>query len=105
MTPQDTNKKNAPKDDRLENILQTVRSINRNVEEILDTLTTLLDDAQTYAYMTRPTQPYGDGHAAERICDELLSRFGQLEEPRITKMIPMDRVLDPLQLLGVAGMD
>jgi len=85
--------------------LGVAKLVGTDPQEILATLTALLDDAETYAYMTRPTQPYGDGRAAERICDELLTRFGQLGEPRITQMIPMDPVLDPLRFLGVAAID
>jgi len=38
MTAQDENNQQVEQDDRLERILQTVRSIDRNVEEILERL-------------------------------------------------------------------
>jgi UDP-N-acetylglucosamine 2-epimerase (non-hydrolysing) len=36
-------------------------------ERILDEASTLLTDPQTYARMSRPSDVFGDGHAAERI--------------------------------------
>ena len=36
-------------------------------DRIVDEATRLLDDAQEYARMARSHNPYGDGHASERI--------------------------------------
>jgi UDP-N-acetylglucosamine 2-epimerase (non-hydrolysing) len=35
----------------------------------------LLDDEATYAAMARVTNPYGDGHAAERIVARIMKYF------------------------------
>jgi hypothetical protein len=43
MTAQNKNSSEVEKDDRLEGILQTVKSIDRNVEEILDKLADRFD--------------------------------------------------------------
>ncbi len=41
-------------------------------EAIYRTSTRLLDDPDIYAAMSRASNPYGDGHACERIVDILL---------------------------------
>ena len=58
--------------------LGVARLVGTDQEEILDTITSVLDDPAVYAHMTRATQPYGDGHAAERICDEILETSGRV---------------------------
>ena len=45
--------------------------VGTNAERILSEVRTLLDDESVYQKMARAVNPYGDGHAAERIVDEL----------------------------------
>ena len=45
--------------------------VGTNAERILNGVRTLLDDESAYQKMARAVNPYGDGHAAERIVDEL----------------------------------
>ena len=40
-------------------------------EDIYNEMTTLLHDKYEYDKMSEATNPYGDGHASERICDIL----------------------------------
>ena len=40
-------------------------------EDIYNEMTTLLSDKNEYDKMSEATNPYGDGHASERICDIL----------------------------------
>ena len=46
--------------------------VGTNAEEILSEARTLLDDERAYEKMARAVNPYGDGHAAERIVNALL---------------------------------
>lgn len=46
-------------------------------EAIVGTVLRLLDDEVTYRAMARPATPFGDGHSAERIRDDLLARFAR----------------------------
>jgi UDP-N-acetylglucosamine 2-epimerase (non-hydrolysing) len=52
-------------------------------EAIVGTVLRLLDDEVTYRAMARPATPFGDGHAAERIRDDLLVRFAR--QPRFER--------------------
>jgi UDP-N-acetylglucosamine 2-epimerase (non-hydrolysing) len=45
-----------------------------NPEKILEAVSSLLDDPDCYKRMTGRPNPYGDGHAAERIVQFLTSR-------------------------------
>jgi len=45
----------------------TVKLVGTDEDRIVDEATRLLDDAQEYARMARSHNPYGDGHASERI--------------------------------------
>lgn len=44
----------------------TVKLVGTDRTRIVSTVSTLLDDAAAYQAMARATNPYGDGHAAER---------------------------------------
>jgi UDP-N-acetylglucosamine 2-epimerase len=46
-------------------------------EAIVGTVLRLLDDAVTYNAMARPAMPFGDGHSALRIRNDLLSRLSR----------------------------
>ena len=50
----------------------TVRLVGTNTEKIIEESCRLLDDAEAHAQMARAVNPYGDGHAAERIVQALL---------------------------------
>jgi len=56
----------------------TVRLIGTNRSRIVAEAVRLLDDAGEYARMARAVNPYGDGHAAERIVSALI---GERAEP------------------------
>lgn len=45
----------------------TLRLVGTTEEGIYEAFTTLLEDAGTYESMSRASNPYGDGHASERI--------------------------------------
>jgi UDP-N-acetylglucosamine 2-epimerase len=47
-------------------------------ERIVETVSSLLDDSARYKQMTNRPNPYGDGHAAERIVQFLISRMASL---------------------------
>jgi UDP-N-acetylglucosamine 2-epimerase (non-hydrolysing) len=49
------------------------RLVGTDPDEILRQTYRLLDDEQAYGEMARAPNPYGDGHAADRITDALLS--------------------------------
>ncbi|MCC6298938.1 MAG: UDP-N-acetylglucosamine 2-epimerase (non-hydrolyzing) [Anaerolineales bacterium] len=50
----------------------TLKLVGTESDRIADEATRLLDDAAAYASMARAANPYGDGHAAERIVEALL---------------------------------
>jgi UDP-N-acetylglucosamine 2-epimerase (non-hydrolysing) len=52
----------------------TVRLVGTDDDKIVETVSTLFDDAQAYAEISRAVNPYGDGHAAARIADALTGR-------------------------------
>lgn len=54
----------------------TARLVGTNVESIADGVSMLLDDAAEYRRMSIAHNPYGDGHACERIASTLLSFRG-----------------------------
>lgn len=49
----------------------TVHLVGTNYDKIVSEVSTLLDDAAAYDKMSHAVNPYGDGHACERICDYL----------------------------------
>ena len=49
----------------------TVHLVGTNYEKIVTEVSTLLDDAEAYERMSQAVNPYGDGHACERICKYL----------------------------------
>ncbi|MFU8773911.1 MAG: UDP-N-acetylglucosamine 2-epimerase, partial [Anaerolineales bacterium] len=50
----------------------TVKLVGTNQERIIDDTCRLLDDPESYLKMVRAVNPYGDGHAAERIVAALI---------------------------------
>ena len=53
----------------------TLRLVGTSEDVIYDAFTELLDDPAAYAAMSNASNPYGDGHASERIADALLARL------------------------------
>lgn len=51
----------------------TARLVGTNQERIVEQTRLLLDDPDEYSLMAKAVNPYGDGHAAERIVEALLS--------------------------------
>ena len=49
----------------------TVHLVGTNYDKIVSEVSTLLDDAEAYRCMSQAVNPYGDGHACERICNYL----------------------------------
>ena len=49
----------------------TLKLVGTNEETIYRSFTELLDDPEAYAKMAHAANPYGDGHACERIADIL----------------------------------
>jgi UDP-N-acetylglucosamine 2-epimerase (non-hydrolysing) len=52
----------------------TLRLVGTETRHIVQEATRLLDDEAEYAKMAKASNPYGDGHAAERIVEALLQR-------------------------------
>jgi UDP-N-acetylglucosamine 2-epimerase len=52
----------------------TVRLVGTDQEKIISEASLLLDDAAEHQRMARAVNPYGDGHAAERIVEALAAR-------------------------------
>ena len=50
----------------------TVRLVGTNYGHIVSEVSTLLDDRNVYDQMSKAANPYGDGHACERIIDFLM---------------------------------
>ena len=59
------------------------RLVGTSTERVVAAVETLLTDDSTYAAMARATNPYGDGHAAERTLqaiDRFLDGSGEVDE-------------------------
>lgn len=56
---------------------ETLRLVGTDEENIYRNFKELLEDEEAYAKMSRACNPYGDGHACERIADIL--EFGTYE--------------------------
>lgn len=50
----------------------TARLVSADADRIVREVENLLDDGNAYAAMSQKTNPYGDGHASERIIQDLL---------------------------------
>ena len=60
----------------------TLRLVGTDEEIIYNTFTELLDSEESYKKMSRAVNPYGDGHACERIADILEGKAFSPWEPR-----------------------
>jgi len=58
----------------------TLKLIGTETSQIIREATRLLDDPVAYAEMARAVNPYGDGHAAERIIEALLRTENTLKQ-------------------------
>jgi UDP-N-acetylglucosamine 2-epimerase (non-hydrolysing) len=59
----------------------TLKLVGTETSHIVRAATRLLDDPVAYAEMARAVNPYGDGHAAERIIEALLRTEKTIEKP------------------------
>jgi UDP-N-acetylglucosamine 2-epimerase len=48
--------------------------VGTNTERIVEAVRDLLDDPEANAVMSRVVNPYGDGHAAERVLAAIVQR-------------------------------
>ena len=53
----------------------TLKLAGTNENTIYDMIRELLTNHQTYEKMSKAVNPYGDGHASERITDEIIKRY------------------------------
>jgi UDP-N-acetylglucosamine 2-epimerase (non-hydrolysing) len=53
----------------------TLKLVGTNMEAIYDAFTLLLKDKKEYEKMSQAVNPYGDGHASERIIDSIIENF------------------------------
>ena len=58
----------------------TLKLVGTNTSRIVEEATRLLEDETEYAKMARASNPYGDGHTAERIVEALLKRTDNLSQ-------------------------
>ena len=58
----------------------TLKLVGTETGQIVREVTRLLDDPVAYAEMAKAVNPYGDGHAAERIIDALLQTENTLKQ-------------------------
>jgi UDP-N-acetylglucosamine 2-epimerase (non-hydrolysing) len=54
----------------------TVRLVGTDPQRIVSETIRLLEDSQAYRKMARQHNPYGDGHAAERIAQKIAASLG-----------------------------
>ena len=57
--------------------LGLARLVGTDGERLFEAMTALFDDPQTYRRMSRGGNPYGDGHASERIAERLLTGLAE----------------------------
>ena len=82
----------------------TVRLVGTDPEKIVSEMSRLLKDAQAYEQMSRAHNPYGDGHATERIIAACRKFFGQdaAKEERLadfdgsTSLVEQGRHIGPI---------
>jgi len=53
----------------------TARLVGNNREKIVDEVSRLLEDSAAYNKMAKSHNPFGDGHAAERVANACLRYF------------------------------
>ncbi len=55
----------------------TLKLVGTDEGAIYEAFTRLLDDPAAYSAMSRASNPYGDGHASERIADAIIEKFSK----------------------------
>ena len=55
----------------------TVKLVGTDYHQIVNSVSLLLEDPVSYQSMSQAINPYGDGHACERICDYLYIKSGK----------------------------
>lgn len=65
----------------------TLKLVGTNEETIYREFTELLDNKEAYDKMAHAANPYGDGHASERIADVL--EFGEMRHSGELKVLPL----------------
>ena len=58
----------------------TLKLVGTEEEVIYNEFNRLLSDRKSYEVMSKASNPYGDGHAAQRIVEAIQYHFGQLKE-------------------------
>jgi UDP-N-acetylglucosamine 2-epimerase (non-hydrolysing) len=58
----------------------TLKLVGTNTRRIVEEATRLLENETEYAKMAKASNPYGDGHTAERIVEALLKRIDNLSQ-------------------------
>lgn len=61
----------------------TVKLVGRDPACIIGETSRLLTDSNAYTAMARAVNPYGDGHASERIADSLIAHFSKDRAPSL----------------------
>ena len=61
----------------------TLRLVGTSEDVIYSTFTELLENSEAYERMSRACNPYGDGHACERIADVLEGKEYQAWDPKV----------------------
>jgi UDP-N-acetylglucosamine 2-epimerase (non-hydrolysing) len=55
----------------------TLKLVGTDPKRVTEAMTTLLTDEAAYQRMAEAKNPYGDGHASERILDAIQSRYAK----------------------------
>lgn len=55
----------------------TLKLVGTNEDVIYEETKKLLTDKEEYEKMSKASNPYGDGHASERIVDAIINKFGK----------------------------
>jgi UDP-N-acetylglucosamine 2-epimerase (non-hydrolysing) len=58
----------------------TLKLVGTQTDKVEQAMRQLLDDPAEYQRMADAKNPYGDGHATERILDAILYSFGERKE-------------------------
>jgi UDP-N-acetylglucosamine 2-epimerase len=75
----------------------TAQLVGADAESIVHHTTRLLDDASAYAAMANAVNPYGDGHAAQRIVARIERHLGYGENlpTEVEATVPSPRIVRP----------
>lgn len=65
----------------------TVKLVGTDPETIVNTARTLLEQSEVYAFMSKSHNPYGDGHASERIVAHLLTQLAYARPSEVVNVI------------------